>query len=67
MKTLVFLLTIIPIITLAEVNFFEDDINFWNEKKESKQIQKTSTKKYKRLQSSIFIKTLTHKSKFLIT
>jgi len=33
----------------------------------NKSYKKTSTKKYKRLQSSIFIKNLTHKSKLLIT
>lgn len=66
-KILIFLLTLLPLVSSAEVSFFEDDINFWSEKKENKQVHQLSNKKakfdwskYKNIENDEFFKEGNH-------
>lgn len=66
-KILIFLLTLLPLVSSAEVSFFDDDINFWNEKKEKKQVHQPSSKKekfdwskYKNIENDEFFKEGNH-------
>ncbi len=66
-KILIFLLTLLPLVSSAEVSFFDDDINFWNEKKEKKQVHQPSNKKekfdwskYKNIETDEFFKEGNH-------
>ncbi|MFT6631927.1 MAG: thiol-disulfide isomerase/thioredoxin [Bacteriovoracaceae bacterium] len=66
-KILIFLLTLLPLVSSAEVSFFEDDINFWSEKKENKQVHQPSNKKakfdwskYKNIENDEFFKEGNH-------
>ncbi len=66
-KILIFLLTLLPLVSSAEVSFFDNDINFWNEKKEKKQVHQSSNKKekfdwskYKNIENDEFFKEGNH-------